>query len=144
MNMTETKIDIRFPDCDPMGVVHHGVYPIWYEIARMDIFKELGFPWADMNKLCIDPAMVNLELNYLAPLYYPGSVTVRTKLLFCEGKKIKLQYECYQGDRCCNRATSFHIWTKRGQNGMSDLTSIHLGEHLPAIYKKLQAACESE
>lgn len=140
--MIETHIDIRFPDCDPMGVVHHAVYPIWYEIARMDIFRQLGFPWETMNEQLIDPAMVNLDLNYLAPLYYPGRVTVRTKLLQCDGKKLKLQYECWKDGRCCNRATSFHIWTKRGQNGMSDLKSIHLGEHLPEIYEKLQAACE--
>ncbi len=29
--MTETRIDIRYPDCDSMGIVHHAVYPIMME-----------------------------------------------------------------------------------------------------------------
>ena len=136
--MTETIIDIRYPDCDPMGIVHHAVYPVWYEIARMDFFAKAGFPWEEMNRLRIDPAMVNLNLDYAAPVYYPGSVTVRTTLLQLEGKKIKLQYECFSNGKCVNRATSFHIWTRRGSAGMSSLTSIRLDEALPEIYARLQ------
>lgn len=137
--MTETHIDIRYPDCDPMGIVHHAVYPVWYEIARMDFFAEHGFPWSRMNELGIDPAMVNLDLDYLAPLYYPGRVTVRTTLLQLEGKKIKLQYECFSGEQCVNRATSFHIWTERRDQG---LKSIRLDEALPETYAALEKAKE--
>ena len=42
---TTTRIEVRYPDCDRMGIVHHAVYPIWYEMARMDFFRELGFPF---------------------------------------------------------------------------------------------------
>lgn len=136
--MTEISIDIRYPDCDPMGVVHHAVYPVWYEIARMDFFAKNGFPWQEMNERGIDPAMVNLDLNYLAPLYYPGSVTVRTTLLQLEGKKLKLQYECFSAGACVNRATSFHIWTRRGAGGMRELKSIRLDEALPEKCARLE------
>lgn len=136
--MTEISIDIRYPDCDPMGVVHHAVYPVWYEIARMDFFAKNAFPWQEMNERGIDPAMVNLDLNYLAPLYYPGSVTVRTTLLQLEGKKLKLQYECFSGGACVNRATSFHIWTRRGAGGMRELKSIRLDEALPEKCARLE------
>ena len=142
--ITTTTIPVRYPDLDPMAIVHHAVYPIWYEIARMDILGAAGFPWEKMHELGIDPVMVNLNLDYAAPVRYPADVTVKTKLIQVESKKLKILYECYDGEKLVNRATSFHIWTKRGQKGMSDLTSIHLGEHLPEIYDKLQAACETE
>ena len=41
--ITQCDIDVRYPDCDAMGIVHHAVYPIWYEIARMDFFEKMGF-----------------------------------------------------------------------------------------------------
>ena len=44
--ISETIIDVRYPDCDPMGIVHHAVYPIWYEAARMDFFKKMGFSYS--------------------------------------------------------------------------------------------------
>ena len=47
-----------------MGIVHHAVYPIWYEIARMDFFAAVGYPYEAMNQEGINPPMVNLNLQY--------------------------------------------------------------------------------
>ncbi len=140
----EITMAVRFPDCDPMGIVHHAVYPIWYEVARMEIFKTVSFPWMEMNELGIDPAMVDLHIQYLAPLYYPAEVTVRAEFLFCEGKKLKLRYETWFGEQCVNRAESFHVWTKKGPEGAKNLKSIALGEHLPAVYAAIRAQCPAD
>ena len=74
--LSVSHIDVRYPDCDPMGIVHHAVYPIWYEIARMDFFAAVGYPYEAMNKEGINPPMVNLNLQYASPVRYPGKVTV--------------------------------------------------------------------
>ena len=132
---TQCVIDVRYPDCDAMGIVHHAVYPIWYEIARMDILRSVGLPWEEHHQLGIDPVMVNLNLDYLAPVRYPETVTVRTRIKLAEPKKLKLAYECFVGDTCVNRAESFHIWCR-------DMKSLRLDELLPDIYANLQAACE--
>ena len=84
--ITQCDIDVRYPDCDAMGIVHHAVYPIWYEIARMDFFEKMGFAYPDMHALGVDPPMVSLELKYRAPVTYPGRVTVRTRMLSISGQ----------------------------------------------------------
>ena len=133
--LTESVIDVRYPDCDPMGIVHHAVYPIWYEIARMDFFAAAGFSYTDMNALGINPPMVNLNLNYGAPVYYPGKVTVRTSCTFCQGKKIELRYAVYPEGASIPSATatSFHIWTG------PDMKSLDMST-MPETYEKLRAA----
>ena len=93
--LSESHIDVRYPDCDPMGIVHHAVYPIWYEIARMDFFSAVGYPYEAMNKEGINPPMVNLNLQYAAPVRYPGHVTVRTACTLCQGKKLELRYAVF-------------------------------------------------
>ena len=77
--ITETVIDVRYPDCDPMGIVHHAVYPVWYEIARMDYFEKLGFGYSAMHEKGIDPPMVDLHVQFKASVRYPGKVVVRTR-----------------------------------------------------------------
>lgn len=134
--ITETRIDVRYPDCDRMGIVHHAVYPVWYEVARMDFFEKMGFSYADMNSLGINPPMVELDLRYKAPATYPGTVTIRTKLILCAPKKLELQYEAFFGDRLCGSARSFHIWTGR------DMKSLDMEKHHPEIYGKIKAALE--
>ena len=81
--LSVSHIDVRYPDCDPMGIVHHAVYPIWYEIARMDFFAAVGYPYEAMNQEGINPPMVNLNLQYASPVRYPGQnleQTVRRNL----------------------------------------------------------------
>ena len=134
--ITETRIDVRYPDCDRMGIVHHAVYPIWYEVARMDFFEKMGFSYADMNSLGINPPMVELDLRYKAPATYPGAVTIRTKLIFCAPKKLELQYEAFFGDQLCGSARSFHIWTG------PDMKSLDMEKYHPEIYGKIKAALE--
>ncbi len=134
--ITETLIDVRYPDCDPMGIVHHAVYPVWYEIARMDFFAKMGFSYDDMHALGINPPMVELDLRYGATVTYPGKVVVRTRMTFYAPKKIELRYETWCGEKRCGSARSFHIWTG------PDMRSLDMEQNLPEVYQKIKAACE--
>ena len=70
------------------------------------------------HALGLDPAMVHLELDYAAPVSFPGHVTVKTRVTLCEGKKLGFSYEVWSdgADRPCAKANSFHIWVKDGKN----------------------------
>ena len=63
MLITEYSIETRYPDCDAMGVVHHGMWPIWYEAARIDWLEKAGFPFALSQEKHVNPAMVDLHLQ---------------------------------------------------------------------------------
>ena len=135
----ESKIDVRLPDCDMMGIVHHAVYPIWYEIARNDFFAACGYGYERMKALSVDPAMVNLNINYHSPATYPGIVTVHTRAVLCEGKKLSLKYELFygEGSRPASTATSFHIWVRNG-------ASVNLEEVEPDMFRAYKNAVEAE
>ena len=131
----ETDIDVRFSDCDSMGIVHHAVYPIWYEMARMDVFEKCGFGYSHTHALGIDPAMVHLELNYGAPVTFPGRITVKTVITRCEGKKLGFRYEIRTPgtDAPIASGDSFHIWVKDGK-------AYDLEQEQPEIFAAYSAA----
>ncbi len=138
MIVSRSYIDVRYPDADPMGIVHHAVYPVWYEIARMDFFAEMGFGYSDMHSHGIDPPMVDLHVTYAAPVKYPGRVTVETRIRSYAPKKIELQYETYADGSSSpvSRAETLHIWT--GPDGKS----FSMEEKLPEVYEKIKKAAE--
>ena len=136
--ISETIVEVRYPDCDPMGIVHHAVYPVWYEIARMDFFAKLGFSYSDMHALGINPPMVDLHVKYKSAVHYPGSVTIRTKMTFYAPKKLELSYETYCEGELVNSAVTFHIWTG------PDMKSLDMQSSLSEIYAKIEAAAEVE
>jgi acyl-CoA thioester hydrolase len=121
-----------------MGIVHHAVYPIWYEIARMDFFKELGFSFSDMNALGVNPAMVDLHLQYKASATYPQTLKIVTRMGEFAPKKLELFYETYDqsGGAPINTARSYHIWTG------PDNRSYNLEVNLPMIYEKIKKFAE--
>lgn len=127
--MFETKADVRYLDCDSMGVVHHSVYAVWYEIARIDFFEKCGYGYTYTHEHGVDPAVVELTMNYGMPVYFPDTVTIRTKVTMCEGKKLGLSYEVWKdGDPVpCATAKSFHIWVRNGK-------SCNIEEELPEMF----------
>ena len=42
MVYSESKITVRYAETDQMGITHHSVYPVWYEVARTDFIKLIG------------------------------------------------------------------------------------------------------
>jgi len=136
--ITEITVDVRYPDCDPMSIVHHAVYPVWYEIARMDYFEKLGFGYSAMHEKGIDPPMVDLHVQYKSSVTYPGRVFIRTKATFCAPKKLRLHYETFFGGALANVCDTFHIWTG------PDHRSLDMQANLPEVYAKLEAALEPE
>lgn len=114
----QTEIQVRYPDCDQMGIVHHAVYPIWYEMGRMDFFDKCGFGYLKSRALGIDPAMVNLTLNYGAPIKFPQTVVLNTRCTLLQGKKIGFDYEIFSNgvEKPLATAKSFHIWVKNGSS----------------------------
>jgi acyl-CoA thioester hydrolase len=137
--MTETIIDVRYPDCDQMAIVHHAVYPIWYEMGRMDFFEECGFGYAKSKSLGIDPAMVNLELNYGQPVRFPQTIRLRTRCVLLQGKKLGFRYEVLpmDGDKPLATAKSFHIWVKDG-------SSVNIETDAPEMFAAYKAKLETE
>lgn len=135
--LTESHIDVRYPDCDPMGIVHHGVYPLWMEIGRLDFLSAAGYGYQAMNREGINPAMVDLHIQYRAPVRFPGRVTVKTVCSLCQGKKLELRYAVYPegAGQPAAVGSSFHIWTGPGMQSL-DLSA------KPEIYNPLVSASE--
>ncbi len=135
MLTTRTKIETRYPDCDRMGVVHHAVYPVWYELARMDWLNAAGLDFLTMQPLGVNPAMVDLHIRYLAAASYPQTLYIETRPSLVAPKKLELQYTVTDEEgKPVSDAVTFHIWTG------PDNRSYDLEKHQPELYRLLQAA----
>ena len=40
--ISKSQVVVRYAETDQMGIAHHANYPIWYEIARTDLIKNIG------------------------------------------------------------------------------------------------------
>ena len=126
---TETKIDVRYQETDQMGIVHHSVYPIWYEVARTDFTKEIGMTYCEMEKQGVMTPLVELSCKYMKPACYGDTVTVRTRVEKLTPARIVFVYEVYKGDELLNTGMTMHAWTGK------DLKPMNVKKHKPKVYE---------
>jgi len=77
-----------------MGVVYHANHFIWFEIGRVDLMRQLGFTYRDMERDygCFIP-VVDARCRYKAPARYDDEIIVRTQLRNVRESMIHFGYE---------------------------------------------------
>ena len=75
-----TRIKVRYAETDQMGVVHHSVYAVYLEAARVDFLERAGLPYHRVEARGVFFPVVELGLTFRAPARFGEEVEVRTRL----------------------------------------------------------------
>jgi acyl-CoA thioester hydrolase len=90
----ETRLRVRYAETDQMGVVYHSNHLIWFEVGRVELMRQMGFSYRDMER---DEgrfiAVAEVKCRYRAPVYYDEEVVVRTQLKSMRGSVVVFRYE---------------------------------------------------
>jgi acyl-CoA thioester hydrolase len=97
--VNETRIRVRYAETDQMGVVYHANHFIWFEVGRVELLRQLGFSYKNMESEddCFI-AVVDASCRYKAPVHYDDEVVVRTYLKHVREKVIHFGYELLRAD----------------------------------------------
>ena len=92
--VNETRIRVRYAETDQMGVVYHSNHFIWFEVGRVELLRQMGFSYRDMeskdNRFI---AVAEATCRYRAPVRYDEEVLVRTRLKSARESVIHFGYE---------------------------------------------------
>lgn len=80
MFISETQVRVRYAETDQMGVVYHSNYFYYFESARAESIRQLGYTYADMEKMGVIMPVVDVHCRYLRPALYDDLLTVKTML----------------------------------------------------------------
>lgn len=126
---SESKITARYAETDQMGIVHHSVYPVWYEVARTDFIKKAGMTYSEMEAQGLMLPLIELGCRYMLPSRYEDNLTIECYIEEFKASKIKFAYEVYSEDRVLlNKGFTTHAWTNL------DLKPLNMKKHFPKIY----------
>jgi acyl-CoA thioester hydrolase len=95
----ETRLRVRYAETDQMGVVYHANHIIWFEVGRVELMRQMGFSYRDMERndgLCI--AVAEAKCRYRAPVHYDDEVLVRTRLKAVRESVIAFSYELVRAE----------------------------------------------
>ena len=78
MFITETHIRVRYAETDQMNVVYYGNYAQYFEVARAESIRNLGFTYKEMEAAGVIMPVVEMQTKYLRPAHYDDLLTIKT------------------------------------------------------------------
>lgn len=92
----ETQVKVRYAETDQMGVVYHGNYAQYYEIARTECFEAAsGLTYESMEADGIMLPILELQSKYLKPALYNQVLTIKSTVSELPTVRLKVTYEIY-------------------------------------------------
>lgn len=77
MFTSETQLRVRYAETDQMGVVYHSHYFQYFEVARAESIRQLGFTYADMEKMGVIMPVIEVQCRYIRPAVYDDLLTIK-------------------------------------------------------------------
>lgn len=95
----ETTIRVRYAETDRMGLLHHANYLVYFEQARIDLLRQLGGSYRELEDQGYLLVLVKAEVKYKAPAYFDDTLTIRTTVTRTSPVRLEHRYEVVRDGR---------------------------------------------
>ena len=95
MKKFSTNVRVRYGETDQMGVVYHGNYASYFEIARTEWLRNLGVTYKELENKGIMLPVISLFFNFIKSAKYDDVLTIIVILKKKPLVKIEFDYEIY-------------------------------------------------
>lgn len=132
----DTKLTARYQETDMMGIIHHSVYPVWFEAARTDLIKACGYSYSSLEKLGLLLPLISLNTEYIKPAFYEDNIIVRSQMSSLSKTRLTISYEVYRENDFCNiisKGNTVHVFTDK------NLKPINVQKVFPEVYEALNS-----
>ena len=100
MFITETHIRVRYAETDQMNVVYYGNYAQYFEVARAESIRNLGFTYKEIEAVGVIMPVVEMQIKYLRPAHYDDLLTIKTILRELPADhRIIFEHEVYNAEK---------------------------------------------
>jgi acyl-CoA thioester hydrolase len=72
-------VRVRYAETDKMGVVYYANYFVWFEVARADLLRALGWSYRDMELAGVALPVIEAHCQYHRPARYDDELEVRAE-----------------------------------------------------------------
>ena len=96
MLTSTTTHRVRYGETDQMGYLYYGRYALLYEIGRVELLRELGLTYANMEEEegVMMPVM-SLNQRFVRPAHYDELLTITTTLRHPPDQTVTFHFEIH-------------------------------------------------
>jgi len=114
MYVNEVRIRVRYAETDRMGYVYYGHYATYFEVARVEMLRSLGFTYKILEDEGILLPVLKYSIKYNKPAYYDDHLKIKTTIKELPTARIHFEYETFnEKDELLNVAETTLVFVNK-------------------------------
>ena len=82
----------RYAETDKGGVIHHSVFPVWFEMGRTELLRANGIVYKNLETEGIFFVVASLSIKYRRPVFYDEPLRLETTCSRVTAAKVEHTY----------------------------------------------------
>lgn len=95
----QVSLRVRYAETDRMGYAYYGNYAMYYEVARVEALRALGFSYKELEDEGTLLPVLEFKIKYIKPAFYDDELTVKVMITELPKARIRFEYETYNSAR---------------------------------------------
>ena len=114
MYQSEINIRVRYAETDQMGFCYYGNYAQYFEVARVEMLRNLGVSYKMLEDQGILLPVTDFSIKYIKPAYYDQNLTIKTFMRILPNVRIAFDYETFnESGELLNEARTELVFLKK-------------------------------
>ena len=110
MISSTTTVRVRYAETDKMGIVYHGNYFTWLEIARVHMLDELNYPYSTLEAQGYLLPVLEAHGKFIQPARFDDTVTLNLQIPERPRVKIHIDYRLYRDETLLMTGSTVHTF----------------------------------
>jgi len=93
-----SRVRVRYAETDKMGVVYYANYFVWFEVARADVLRALGWTYREMEEAGVSLPVIEAQCQYHRPAKYDDELEVRARGRMLSPVRMEFTYQVVRAE----------------------------------------------
>ena len=124
--------EVKYYECDRMGVTHHSNYVRFMEEARVDWLDQLGYGFENIETDNVFSPVISIQCDYKSPTTFKDIIDIEVKISKMSEMKFEFEYKMQTNGKLVCIGHSSHCFIENGR-------PVAISKRLPELYNTLMA-----
>ena len=124
------KHEVKYYECDRMGITHHSNYVRFMEEARVDFLDKIGYGFERIEAEGVFSPVIAVSCNFKHPTTFKDVIEIDVSISKIQDLKFEFTYTMRVSDKVVCIGQSTHCFTENGR-------PVVISKRLPELFERI-------